>query len=36
MWEKYDNLELDFLFALQFQFVTNGYVDYTKDELRNL
>ncbi len=34
MWEKYDNLELDFLFALQFQFVTNGYVDYTKDEVK--
>lgn len=33
MWEKYDNLELDFLFALQFQFVTNGYVDYINAEV---
>lgn len=35
MWEKYDNLELDFLFALQFQFVSNGYVDYSNTEVKS-
>lgn len=34
MWEKYDNLELDFLFALQFQFVTNGFVDYRNTDVK--
>jgi LysM repeat protein/ABC-type branched-subunit amino acid transport system substrate-binding protein len=34
-WEKYENLELDFLFDLQFQFVANGYVDYSQPQVKS-
>lgn len=34
-WEKYENLELDFLFNLQFQFVANGFVDYSQPQVKS-
>ncbi len=34
-WERYENLELDFLFDMQFQFAANGYVDYSRDVVKS-
>ncbi|MDR1762166.1 MAG: LysM peptidoglycan-binding domain-containing protein [Bacteroidales bacterium] len=34
-WEKYENLELDFLFDMQFQFAANGYVDYSQEAVKS-
>ncbi len=32
-WERFDNLELDFLFDLNFRFATKGYVDYENNSV---
>lgn len=32
-WERYENLELDFLFDLNFKLVTNGETDYTNSKV---
>lgn len=32
-WERYENLELDFLFDLNFKLVTNGETDYTNPKV---
>lgn len=34
VWERYENVELDFMFDMQFQFATNAYVDYTTDAVK--
>lgn len=35
VWERYENVELDFLFDMQFQFVTNGYIDYSREAVKS-
>jgi len=35
VWERYENVELDFLFDMQFQFAANGYVDYSREAVKS-
>ncbi|MDR2963365.1 MAG: LysM peptidoglycan-binding domain-containing protein [Bacteroidales bacterium] len=34
-WERYENVELDFLFDMQFQFAATGYIDYSRDAVKS-
>lgn len=34
-WEQYDNLELDYLFGMNFRFGTGNYIDYNTAEVRD-